>query len=56
MDAEDFELAVAVIILLRRVRRKMFKRTLRKQWVCAIFKDRKGKCTYDQLIRENFDH
>ena len=36
MDAEDFEFAVATIILLRRVRERSFKRKLRKQWVRAI--------------------
>ena len=36
MNAEDFEFAVATIILLRRVRERSFKRKLRKQWVRAI--------------------
>ena len=34
MDAEDFELAVTAIILLRRVRKR---RKPRKQWARAIF-------------------
>ena len=40
MDVEDFELAATAIILLRRVRKRRFKRKLRKQWVRAIFKER----------------
>ena len=40
MDAEDFELIVTGIILLRRVRKRRFKRKPRKQWVRAIFKER----------------
>ena len=43
MNAEGFELAVATIILLRRVWRKRFKRKNRKQWVRAIFNERKEK-------------
>ena len=38
MDAEDFELAVAAIILQQRVREIIFKRTPGKKWVHAIFK------------------
>ena len=52
MDAEDFELAVAAIILLRRVRKRRFKRKLGKQWVCAEFKEREEK----DAKRENFYH
>ena len=43
MNAEGFELAVATIILLRRVWKKRFKRKNRKQWVRAIFNERKEK-------------
>lgn len=41
MNAEDFELAVAAIILLQRVRERKFKRKPRKQCVRAKFKERK---------------
>ena len=52
MDAEDFELAVSAIILLQRVREIIFKRTPRKKWVCAIFKERKET----GAKRKNFYH
>ena len=52
MDAEDFELAVTAIILLGRVRKRSFKRNPGKQWVCTIFKERKEKGAYHQLIIE----
>ena len=50
MDAEDFELAVTAIILLRRVKKKRFKRKPTKKWVRATFKEREEK----NLKRENF--
>ena len=43
MDAEDFELTVTAIILLRRIRKRRFKRKHRKQWVRAVFKEREEK-------------
>ena len=52
MDAEDFELAVIAIILLRRVRKRRFKRKRRKQWVRTIFKEREVKGAYYQLIND----
>ena len=52
MDTEDFELAVTAVILLRRVRKRRFKRKRRKIWVGAIFKERKEKGAYYQLINE----
>ena len=52
MDAEDFELAVTAIILLRRVRKGRFKGKPRKQWVRAIFKEREEK----DAKREIFYH
>ena len=52
MDAEDFELAVIAVILLRRVRKRRFKRKPRKQWVRTIFKEREEKGAYYQLINE----
>ena len=51
MDTEDFELAVTAVILLRTVK-KRFKRNRRKIWVRAIFKERKEKGAYYQLINE----
>ena len=50
MDTEDFELAVTAVILLRRVRKRRFKRKPRKLWVRAIFKEREEKGAYYQLI------
>ena len=52
MDAEDFELAVTAIIVLRRVRKRMFKREPRKQWVHAVFKEKEE----EGAKRENFHH
>ena len=52
MDAKNFELAVAAIILLRRVRKRRFKRKPRKKWFRPIFKERGEKCPYYQLINE----
>ena len=52
MDTEDFELAVTAVILLRRVRKRRFKRKPRKLWVRAIFKEREEKGAYYQLINE----
>ena len=52
MDAEDFELAVTAVILLRRVRKRRFKRKPRKQLVRTTFKEREEKGAYYQLINE----
>ena len=52
MDAEDFELTVTGIILLRRVRKRRFKRKPRKQWVRAKFKETEG----EGAKQENFYH
>ena len=52
MDAEDFKLAVTAIILLRRVRKRKFKRKPRKQWVRAKFKVTEG----EGAKQENFYH
>ena len=52
MDAEDLELAVTAIILLRRVRKRRFKRKPRNQWVRAKFNKREEK----DAKRENFYH
>ena len=52
MDAEDFELAVTVTILLRRVRKRRFERKPRKQRVRTKFKAREEK----GAKRENFYH
>ena len=46
MDAEDFELAVTAIIMLRRVRKRRFKRKPRKQWFRAILKEREENGPY----------
>ena len=52
MDTEDFEFAVTAVILLRRFRKRKFKRKPRKQWVRVIFKDREEKGAYYQLIKK----
>ena len=50
MDTEDFELAVTAVILLRRIRKRRFKRKPRKLWVRTIFKEREEKVGYYQLV------
>ena len=52
MGTEDFELVVTAVILLRRVRKRRFKRKPRKQLVGAIFKEKEEKGVYYQLINE----
>ena len=52
MDAEDFELGVTSINLLRRVRKRRFKRKPREQFFSAIFKEREEKDAYYKLINE----
>ena len=52
MDGEDFELAVAAIISLQRVREIILKRKPGKKWVRAIFKERKET----GAKRKNFYH
>lgn len=52
MNAEGFELGVKAINLLRRVRRRRFKRKPRKQFVSAIFKEREEKDAYYKFINE----
>ena len=52
MNAEGFELGVKAINLLRRVRRRRFKRKPREQFVSAIFKEREEKDAYYKFINE----
>ena len=52
MDAEDFELAVTLIVLLQRVRKIRFKGEPTNLWVRTIFKRREEKGAYYQVINE----
>ena len=52
MGAEDFELAVTVIVLLQSVRKITFKGKPTNLWVCTIFKGKEEKGAYYQVINE----
>ena len=54
MDVEYFKLAITTTILLQRVRKRRVKRKSRKEWVCAIFKEREKKLHITNLSGKTF--